>query len=163
MAKDIRVLLLEDVVSLGKAGDIIAVSEGYARNALFPQGKAALATEDVQKSQQAKQAKEKKEHDATLEELQDKASKLDSTELSFKAQTKEGSEIFGSITATQIAEKLNEEAGLTVRPKDIELEEPIKALGTRPLTVRLSPEVDFIIHVTVVPDPASVVDNDDQE
>ncbi len=163
MAKNIKVLLLEDVASLGKAGDIVAVLEGYARNALFPQGKAAMATADVQKKQEAKQVKKRQEKEATLQELQSRASTLDNTELTLPARVKDGSEIFGSITAKQIVESLNEQAHLTLYPKDIVLAEPIKQLGTYPLTVHLSPEVDFIIHVTVVPNAESVADNNDAE
>ena len=153
MSKKVSVLLLEDVASLGSAGDIVKVSEGYARNALFPDGKAALATEAVRHEQQSRQVRQEAEKTADLEKLQAVADRLEGTELTLTARLKEGEDIFGSITAAQIAKELSQQANLSLKPKDIALAKPLTRLGSLPVTVHLSPEVEAKIQVTVAVDP----------
>lgn len=153
MSKKVSVLLLEDVASLGNAGDIVKVSEGYARNALFPEGKAALATETVKHAQQTRQARDDAEKKEELEQTQAVADKLEGTELALTARVKEGEEIFGSITAAHIAKELSQQANLSLKPKDVALAKPLTRLGSQPVTVHLSPEVDAKIQVTITADP----------
>lgn len=153
MADKISVLLLEDVASLGKAGEIVTVAEGYARNQLFPAGQAALATDQVRREAKAKEAKHLAAHQADLAALQARAQLLDGTELTLTARVKEGEEIFGKITAAQIAKELNHSANLQLKPKDITLEEPITTIGTHGVLVHLSPDVEATIQVQITPDP----------
>jgi large subunit ribosomal protein L9 len=151
MPRKIPVILLEDIGSLGKAGDIISIAEGYARNFLFPQGKAALAEENAVKMvEQSKKAKAAAEQ-AELTAFQAQAEALDGTELILTAKRKEdeGPEIFGSLTSRHIAEALQEQAKLEVRPKDVVLQKPITELGSYDVTVKLSPDVETTIKVTV--------------
>lgn len=155
MSGKISVFLLEDVPTLGKAGDIIAVSEGYARNFLFPQGKAAVANETTQKQQAAKAAQAKATHDQAIIKLQEQAEQLDGTELTLTARVKEGEEIFGSITAAAIAKELSKQSGIALKAKAIELASPITTLGAHKMTVHLSPDVETTIVVTVVPEPGT--------
>lgn len=155
MAKQVHVVLLEDVASLGRAGDVVVVSEGYARNALFPDGKAALATESVQSEAKSRKEKKKQEEAARLEELQAVAEKLDGTELSFEAKVKEGEEIYGSISPKQVVEELNSQAGLQLTTKDISIKKAIKSLGTYPMTVAVAADIECTVHVAVVPDAES--------
>ena len=154
MSRKLTVLLLEDVASLGKAGDIVTVSEGYARNFLFPEGRAALADEKTQKEARQRREAKQAESDRALAEAQALAEKLEGTELTLKARRKEdeGNEIYGSITARQIAEELNRAAELSVAAKDIKLKKPITSLGSQAVTVHLSPEVEITIQVTITPD-----------
>jgi ribosomal protein L9 len=151
MSRKVTVLLLEDIQSLGKAGDIVTVSEGHARNFLFPEGKAALADVTTRTRAAQQQASKAAQAEKELEELQVFADRLEGTELTLPARLKEdeGNEIFGSITAAQIAQKLNEEAKLTLKPKDVKLARPITHIGSQDITVQLSPDVETKIRVTV--------------
>lgn len=163
MADKISVLLLEDIASLGKAGEIVTVAEGYARNQLFPSGQAALANEKVQQAAKAKAAREQATKQVDLAALQTKAEQLEGTELTLTARVKEGEEIFGKITAPQIAKELNREAGLTLKPKDIGLEKPVTTLGHQAVVVHLSAEVEATIQVHVIPDPSQPLPTDDDQ
>lgn len=152
MSNKIKVILLEDIPALGRTGEIVPVAEGYARNLLFPEGRAALATEQVRNVQQLKKSQQKAQAEADLMQMQALAQKLDGTELLLSARVKEGEEIFGKITGRMIAEELNRQASLNVRPSDVKVGKPLTALGSRDVMVALSPAVDMKIRVTVVSD-----------
>ncbi|MFH1354280.1 MAG: 50S ribosomal protein L9 [bacterium] len=154
MKKKVQVILLEDVISLGSAGDIIFVSEGYARNLLFPQGKAALASEQAITSAEEKKEKTKIAATRKLADLQARAQALEGTELIITAKAKEGEgdELYGSITAAQIAKQFNASSGLDIKTKNIALEKPITALGHYDITIKLSADVETTIRVTVTPE-----------
>jgi len=153
MKKKIKIILLEDIKSLGQAGQIVSVSEGYARNTLFPAGQAALATP----SKQAKQAKASQAQaaarSARITELQTLAETLTGTELTIKAQIKDGDEIFGSITAKNIADELNNQTDLAIKPKQINLAKNINKLGSQDIEISLADDVPATIRVTVIPEP----------
>lgn len=152
MAKKIDVILLEDVDGVGNAGDIVSVSEGYARNSLFGEGKAALADATAKTAAEKKAAKVKQVEDKQLQEAQELASTLEGTELSLSAKVKEGegSELYGSITAATIAKELSSQTDLTIKAKDIGLPEPITATGSYDVAVQLADEIEATIKVLVV-------------
>lgn len=160
MSDRIKVLLLENVASLGKAGDIVTVNEGYARNFLFPNTQAALATTDVVASKASSDRKKQKEDETKTAELHRQAENLQGTELVLTARVKEGQEIFGSITPKQIIDELKKQAGLTLKPKDIDLKQPLTELGHTDVTVMLSPEVTTTIRVTVIASQAPSRDDE---
>jgi large subunit ribosomal protein L9 len=150
MSQKVKIILLEDVSSLGQAGDIISVNDGYARNFLFPQGKAALASEGaISKHQQKAKAKQKKT-EKNFEALKNKAEALDGTELTISARLKENEDIYGKITTTQIAKELSSQASHQFKPRDINLAQSITSLGTYPVTIKLGPDIEAQIQVTVV-------------
>lgn len=152
MADKIQVLLLEDVPELGRSGDIVTVSEGYARNFLFLNGKAALATDSVQTQSKERAARAEAAAIEQLKQLQELAQTIDGTELALPAQVKDGDEIFGKITASMIAKELNQQANLSLKARDIDLPAPLIKLGSVPVTVNLSPDVSATITVTVTSD-----------
>lgn len=154
MAKKIPVILLEDISEVGRAGDVVFVAEGFARNNLFPEGKAALADSTAGKDAKRAQNRKVAEREQELEKAQAMAEALDGTELMLKAKVKEdtGNEIFGSITAKHIADELSKQMKQAFSAKQIKLEKPIKALGTVPVTLLLLPDVESKIQVTIVPD-----------
>lgn len=153
MNRKLTVILLEDVASLGRAGDIVTVSEGYARNALFPEGQAALADEGTRLRVAETKQSQKAELDEQLRQLQVLAEKLEGTELIMSARQKdEGPEIFGSVKANQIAEEFNKAVHMNLKAKDIKLSSPITKIGSQDIVVMLSPDVETKIRVTIVPD-----------
>jgi len=159
----ISVLLLEDIQGLGRTGDIVLVNDGYARNSLFPEGKAAAATPIVQKKHAAKKAKSKRDKEQELLKLQERAQILDGTELTLMAKVKEGIDIFGSITKKHIINELNTKASLSLKPGQINAPVPIKQIGSYDVAVYLSPEVECVVKLSVVADPSSVTEPQDDE
>ena len=131
------VILNRDVKGTGKAGDVVKVSDGYARNMLLPRGYATEATDGNIRSlekQKAIAAEKKAAAQAIAEKL---------SSLTVKIQTKAGEngKVFGSITSKDIAEKLKEQHKITVDKKKILLDGPIKQTGTVSIDVKLYPEV----------------------
>lgn len=145
----IEVILREDVKSLGKAGALVRVKPGYARNYLLPQGLAYEATEGNKK----RIAAERKARDTQLAhdkvDAQKVAETLSGVSLTLSAKAGEGERLFGSITAQDIADALAAR-GHTVDKRRIELDHPIKVLGNHTVAVRLHPEVHADLQVTVV-------------
>ncbi|ADL08961.1 50S ribosomal protein L9 [Thermosediminibacter oceani] len=144
-----KVILLQDVKSLGKKGDLVNVADGYARNYLFPKNLAVEATpgnlaklEQEKKARENKLAKEKKE----AEEL---AQKIKKGTVTLKVKAGEQGKIFGSITSKDIAEALRQQYGVEIDKRKVQLDEAIKSLGSYEVTVKLHPEVEARIIVRV--------------
>lgn len=149
MSKKVSVILLENITELGQAGDIVTVNEGHARNFLFPEGKAALATAEVRSRQQAEAATKQRAQSAAIAAAQALAQTLEGTELTLRAQIKDGNEIFGRITSQQIADELKQQANLNLTAKQIELPAPITTTGSQDVTINLTDDVTATIRVTV--------------
>lgn len=144
-----KVILQQEVKKLGKKGEIIEVSEGYARNYLLPQKLAIPATAiNVNTAKQQKEAEVRK-----TQRLQDEA-KLHAAQLSklsvtLPVKTGEGGKLFGSVTSKDIADALKAQHGIELDKRKIELKDSVKSLGTFPVVIRLHPEVTAQIEVTV--------------
>lgn len=145
-----EVILREDVKSLGKAGALVKVKPGYARNFLLPHGLAYEATAGNKKRFEAesKARETRAAHDRT--EAQGAAARLSAVSITIAAKAGEGDRLFGSITAQDIADELAK-AGHPVDKRKIELEHPIKQLGEHAVAVRLHSEVHATVRVTIVP------------
>jgi large subunit ribosomal protein L9 len=145
-----EVILREDVKSLGKAGALVRVKPGYARNFLLPQGLAYEATSGNKKRIEAesKARESRAAHDRT--EAQGLADSLSAVSITIPAKAGEGDRLFGSITAQDIADGLAK-AGHPVDKRKIELAHPIKQLGEHAVTIRLHSEVHATVTVTIVP------------
>ena len=143
------VILNRDVKGTGKAGDVVKVSDGYARNMLLPKGYAKEATEGNIRSlekQKAIAAEKKAEEKARAEEQAKKISELSVT---IKTKAGDGGKIFGSITSKDIAEALNKQHGIGVDKKKIQMEAPIKQTGETTVNVKLYFEVSAQLKVIV--------------
>ena len=143
------VILNRDVKGTGKAGDVVNVSDGYARNMLLPKGYAKEATEGNIRSlekQKAIAAEKKAEEKARAEEQAKKISELSVT---IKTKAGDGGKIFGSITSKDIAEALNKQHGIDVDKKKIQMEAPIKQTGETTVNVKLYFEVSAQLKVIV--------------
>lgn len=147
-----EVLLLRDVPGLGSAGQVKKVSEGYARNFLFPRKLAVVASAGaVKQAKGIKQAAVRREA-KTLAEAQELAGLLAQVTLTFRAKAGEAERLFGSVTSGDIAEALARERHITVDKRKIDLETPIKELGTRQVAIKLHPAVTAQVAVIVEKD-----------
>lgn len=144
-----KVILTKDITALGNLGTVVDVAKGYARNYLIPQGLAMAATKGA--LAQVEQVKAKyaevrvKEQQAALAQV----ATLDGVSVTIAQRVGEGERLYGSVTAAMIAEAL-EAKGFDIDRKQLDLEEPIKKLGTYEVAVRLAPEVKGTITVEVV-------------
>lgn len=152
MAKKISVILLEYVPNIGRAGQVVQVSEGYARNKLFPAGSAALASTPAGQKMEREQITKRKKKSEVLKAAQVLAERLEGTELVITAKVKdgEGEELFGSVSAKQISEELSNQGNFDIAVKQIRIKDPIRSLGTYKVTLQLIPEVDCELQITVV-------------
>lgn len=145
-----KVIIQQDFKKLGKRGDVVSVNDGYARNYLIPRGIVIEATESNMK--QLKEQKSAQDHRLEREtaEAQKLAEKLTGAAVVIKAKAGEAGKLFGSVTAAEIGAKLSEKLGITIDKRQIELPEPIKSVGTHPVTVKLHPGVvsNCKVHVT---------------
>lgn len=143
------VILNRDVKGTGKAGDVVKVSDGYARNMLLPKGYATEATEGnirSLKKQKAIAAEKKAEEKAAAQQTAEKIGKV-SVEIKTKAG--EGGKIFGSITSKDIADALKDQHKITVDKKKIQLDSPIKQTGEMTVEIKLYTEVNAKLKVIV--------------
>jgi large subunit ribosomal protein L9 len=144
----VKLILTEDVPSLGEAGDVVDVKPGFARNFLLPQGKAVPATEaKVKEIEHHKRviaervARERKQLDGERE-------RLERVELEIAANAGEEGKLFGSVTSAQVAELL-EARGFSIDRRKIQLDEPIKELGDHVVAVRLHRDVVARVRIKV--------------
>jgi len=147
----IEVILREDVQSLGKAGALVRVKPGYARNFLLPRGLAYEATEGNKKRIAAETKARESRASEERAKAQGTADQLAGVAVTIAAKAGEGDRLFGSVTAQDIADAL-ERAGHPVDKRKIELSHPIKQLGEHSVPVRLHSEVQAAVRVTVVPE-----------
>lgn len=143
------VILLKDVKGTGKAGDIVKVSDGYARNMLIPRGMAQEATQGNVRSLE-KQKELAAEKTATEKAAaQELAEKLKTVHVEIKTKGGEGGRLFGSVTSKDIAEALDDQHKINIDKKKFVLDNPIKTAGNFEVPVKLFSEVQGIVRVTV--------------
>ncbi|EET62771.1 ribosomal protein L9 [Marvinbryantia formatexigens DSM 14469] len=147
--KIMKVILLQDVKSLGKKGDMVNVSDGYARNMLLPKKLGVEANAKnlndlkLQKANQAKVAQEQ------LDAAKAFAEEIASKEVVVSIKVGEGGKTFGSVSSKEIAEAAMAQHNLDIDKKKIQLASPIKAIGTTTVPVKLHPQVTAELKVTV--------------
>ncbi len=136
-----KVILIQDVKSLGKKGDIVEINDGYARNYVIPKKFGLEATNKnlndlkLQKANEVKIAKEK------LEQAKEFADQLKDKSVTLQMKTGEGGKLFGSISTKEIAKAVTEQLGFQIDKKKMILDEPIKTLGTHIIKIKLHKEV----------------------
>ncbi len=146
-----EVLLLQDVENLGAEGELVTVSDGYARNFLVPREIAAPATAATRRRLAKLQEQREEERRVALDAARGRAKSLDNLSITIKAKTSGEEKLYGSVGETEIAEALTQQ-GHAVTRQDIELDSAIKELGVYDAVVRLHPEVGVGIKVWVVED-----------
>jgi large subunit ribosomal protein L9 len=144
-----KVILQQEVKKLGKKGDIIEVSEGYARNYLLPQKLALPATAGNVNTAQQKKDSEIRKTRQILDEARLHAAQMSKLSVKVPVKTGEGGKLFGSVTSKDIADALLAQHGVELDRRKLEIKDTIKSLGTYPVTVKLHPEVSTQIEVQV--------------
>ncbi|MCJ7705884.1 MAG: 50S ribosomal protein L9 [Desulfobacterales bacterium] len=144
-----QVILLEDIPSLGKIGDMVKVSDGYGRNYLIPKKKAVFATEKNLKALQHEKALVQQRLGKMKKDAAKMVQEIEKLSCTFAKNVGESGKLFGSVTSMEI-EAFLKENGLDVDRKKILLEEPIKNLGVFTVAIKLQPEVTAHLKVWVV-------------
>ena len=144
-----KVILLEDVKSLGKKGQIVNVSDGYARNMIIPKKLGLEATEKNLNDLKLKQRHEEKLAAQKLQEAKQMASDLEKIKITVAMKAGEGGRVFGSIAAKEIAQAAKDQHGLDLDKKKIQLSEPIKTFGMHEVPIKLHTQVTGRLYVLV--------------
>lgn len=146
-----RVVLRADVDGVGKKGDILDVADGFARNFLIPKGRAIKATDGVvaqaaamRRSRDLKDARDREGAETVARALVPKVIKI-------TARAGTEGRLFGSITAQDVVDAVQQQAGVELDRRKLHMDDPIKTVGTHQVPVRLHPEVQFPVTVEVVP------------
>ncbi len=147
MASHIHVVLTQDLANVGKGGELVKVRPGFARNYLIPRGLAIGATEgNIKRIEHSKKVAEAKAQKA-MKEAGDLSTKLSAVKLTITRQVGEGDKLYGSVTHRDIEEALAAQGYVVDRRRIIT--EPLKALGTHDVQIRLAPTVTATIKVEV--------------
>ncbi|MDA8393394.1 MAG: 50S ribosomal protein L9 [Actinomycetota bacterium] len=146
-----RLVLRSDLPSLGKRGDVVEVADGYARNYLVPKGLALLASGGtvaqasfMRKSRDVKDARAR-------EDAEQVARRLVAMVIRVPARAGASGKLFGSVTAADIADAVEEQAGIHLDRRRLVVDDPIRSIGTHEVPVKLHSEVEFRVTVEVVP------------
>lgn len=145
-----KVILLEDVKSLGKKGQVVEIADGYARNAILPKKLGVEATSKnmndlkLQKANEAKVAKEQ------LEAAQAFAKEMENDKVVLSIKAGEGGRAFGSVSSKEIAQAYKDQCGKEIDKKKLQIKEPIKSFGTFEVPVKLHPKVTGVLRVQVI-------------
>ncbi len=145
-----KVILLQDVEGLGKAGDLKEVANGYARNYLLPRQIAAGATPSLVANRKQRIAAEQRKLEKQAELSRQQAERIAQVTLTFKARVGSQGRLYGSITSQDIAAGLRDAEGISIDRRMIELPNPIRATGTFTVPVKVAPKLEPTITVNVV-------------
>jgi large subunit ribosomal protein L9 len=144
-----KVILQRSVDKLGHPGDVVEVADGYARNFLMPRGLAVKASkgavkhvESLKRSHAVRVSQEKAEAEAV-------ARRLTSTPILVRARAGDEGKLFGSVTASELADEIERQTGVKVDRHDVHLDEPIRSVGTHEVRVHVFAEVDPVLSVEV--------------
>ncbi len=144
-----KVLLLQDVKKLGKAGDIVDVSDGYAKNFIMPQKLGREATKEVINEWKLKKGSEANRREQEKQEAIALAAELSKVKVLITVKGGEGGRLFGSVTAKDIADTLEKQTGVKVDKKKIQLKDGIKTAGAYQVEIRLHPAATAKVQVQV--------------
>lgn len=144
-----KIILLEDVKSLGKKGQIIEANDGYARNYILPKKLGVEANGKNLNDLKLQKANEEKIAKEQLEAAKAFAEEMETKEVIVKIKSGEGGKVFGSVSSKEIAQAAKAQCGMELDKKKIQLAEPIKSLGVYEVAVKLHPKVSGKLKVKV--------------
>ena len=155
-----EILLKQDVKGVGQAGDIKKVASGYARNFLIPQGLAVPADKGAAKQAGQIKSAAARKHERERSTAASLAQRISSLSLVFRARAADTGRLFGSITASDIAEAMEQQLGVEISKRQIDLDHPLRDLGSHQVPVRLMsdviPEVTVVIEREGEPEPVAI-------
>ena len=146
-----KVILKQDVKGLGCEGDTVKVADGYARNYLMPRGLAIEASDRNLKALKAEKLTIEKRADKELALARKVAGELASGGITIRRKSGEGGRLFGSVTARDVGDAIKEVLGVEIDKRKIELSDPIKAVGSYTIPIRLHPQVTGKVVIDVEP------------
>ena len=144
-----KVILMQDVKSLGKKGQVVEVSDGYARNFVLPKKLGVEATDKNKNDLKLQKAHEDKLAQIRLDEANAMAKRLEGVQIVVTMRAGEGGKVFGSISSKEIAEAAKKQHDLELDKKKIVLDDPIKAFGMHEVPIKLHPQVTGRVFVLV--------------
>ncbi len=144
-----KLILLEDVKSVGKKGDLINASEGYAKNFLLPKKLAVEATKSNLNDYELKQKADAKRRQEELEKAQETAAALKDKVVTIKVKTGGNGKLFGSVTNKEVADAIVEQTKLDIDKKKVSIGDPIKMVGERTAVVKLHPKVSVEVTIKI--------------
>lgn len=144
-----KVILLADVKALGKKGDVVEVSDGYARNMLLPKKLGVEATDKNKNDLKLQKAHEEKVAAQKLAEAEAMAGDLDKLKITVTMKAGENGKVFGSVSSKEIAQAAKDQHSVELDKKKIQLEEPIKSFGEFTVPIKLHTKVTGKLHVVV--------------
>ncbi len=144
-----NVILLQDVKSLGKKGEVVKTSDAYARNVLFAKKQAVEATNKNLNDLKLQNQHAKKVEEENFEAAQEMAKRLEDLKVEVKIKTGKGEKTFGSVSTKEIAAAAKKQLDLDIDKKKMQLDEPIRSLGMHEVPIRLHSKVTGILRVHV--------------
>jgi large subunit ribosomal protein L9 len=149
-----KVIFLTDVPSKGKAGEIKAVSDGYARNFLFPKGLAQVATREVVRQTEISLRKKMADESLNKEKMARLAEQIEGIQICLKAHAGAEGRLFGSITEANIAEELSKIVDAPIDKRQVVLDNPLRQIGEYEVTIKFTGDLESRIKVIVEPGKA---------
>jgi len=146
-----KVILIKDVDKIADKNDIIDVSEGYARNYLFPNKLAVLATDSAVKELEKKNAVNERKLSSQKGELEKLAKKLGAMNFEIMVDAGDGGKLFGSVTSKDICAAVRANAGIELDKKKVVLAEPLRLVGDYQVPVKLFAEIEAVLKITLSP------------
>jgi large subunit ribosomal protein L9 len=148
----VKVVLRDDVENIGRKGDLIEVTDGFARNFLVPRGLAMKATKGVVQQAEAMRRNREARDARDREAAQALADQLTGKRIELRARAGEGGCLFGSVTSADVADAVRAQTGVEVDRRKTQLAEPLKELGVVEVPVKLHADVEVTLTVDVVPE-----------
>jgi len=148
----VKVVLRDDVENIGRKGDLIEVTDGFARNFLVPRGLAMKATTGVVQQAEAMRRNREARDARDREAAQALADQLTGKRIELRARAGEGGRLFGSVTSADVVDAVRAQTGVELDRRKTQLAEPLKELGAVEVPVKLHADVEVILTVDVVPE-----------
>jgi large subunit ribosomal protein L9 len=148
----VKVVLRDDVENIGRKGDLIEVTDGFARNFLVPRGLAMKATRGVVQQAEAMRRNREARDARDREAAQALADQLTGKRIELRARAGEGGRLFGSVTSADVADAVRAQTGVELDRRKTQLSEPLKELGAVEVPVKLHADVEVTLTVDVVPE-----------
>jgi len=147
-----ELLLLQDVVGLGRQGEVVSAKAGYIRNFLIPQKKAVMADKQTLKLQERLKAERAKQAEIDRKETEVLAKKIAAEKIEIEVKTDREGKMFGSVTALEIARLIQDKGFEKVQKQHIAIMQPIKTVGTHTIPLRLQEQVEGTIELEIIGD-----------